>query len=690
MINFDVDFDAGIKNRGNIYRLKKVFDRAKNGESLNIAFLGGSITQGSLSSTEQTCYAYRVFDWWTKEFPNAKLNYINAGIGGTTSQFGVARVEEDVLSQNPDFVIIEFSVNDDATEHFMETYEGLIRKVYTSKTEPAVVCVHNVCYDSGASAEMVHGRIVRHYNLPSVSMRSSVFVNMLNGGILNRDITPDDLHPNDKGHELLAGLIINYLKKVSNGELGEAETVEDVYPNPLTANGYEKSIRYRNINSNPVLKGFIPDTKKQEHVRDTFHYGWTSGKEGDSVTFNVKGSEIAVQYRKSVKLPAPIAKIIVDDDEANAKLLDANFDETWGDCLALDTIVEHGENKEHKVEIRIVETHENDAVPFYLVSLIVSEGADLTNQPIFLEPVCTHNIWGGTRLRTDYEYPVWGDDIGECWGISAHPNGDGTVRAGEYAGKKLSELWENNKELFGNVDLDRFPLLTKIIDAKDDLSIQVHPEDEYAKLHENGSLGKTECWYILDCPEDATLVIGHNATTHEELEQMIHEGRWAEFIRAIPVKKGDFLQINPGTVHAIKGGVLILETQQNSDITYRVYDYDRLQDGKPRQLHVEQSIDVITVPAASIDDSVIDASNLPVNTLNELYACKYYHVYKLNVEGESKICVDAPFMLMSVVEGCGRMGIYSLKKGDHFILPSGMMKQDLVFEGNMEIVASTI
>lgn len=688
MINFDVNFDAGIKNRGNIYRLKKVFDRAKNGEKLNIAFLGGSITQGSLSSTPETCYAYRVFDWWTKTFPQADLTYINAGIGGTTSQFGVARVSEDVLSQKPDFVIIEFSVNDDATEHFMETYEGLVRKVFTSETKPAVVCVHNICYDSGASAEMVHGRIVRHYNLPSVSMRSSVFVNMLNGGILNRDITPDDLHPNDKGHELLAGLITNFLGKVNDGSLGEAEASEDTFPEPLTANGYEKSIRYRNINSNPKLNGWVADTAKQEYVRDTFHYGWTSGKVGDSIIFKVKGSELAVQYRKSVKLPAPIAKIIIDDDEANAKILDANFDETWGDCLALDTIVEHGENKEHKVEIKIVETHEDDAVPFYLVSVIASEGADLTTQPIFLDPVCTHNIWGGTRLRTDYGYQVWGDDIGECWGISAHPNGDGSVRAGEYAGWKLSELWDKKPELFGNVELDRFPLLTKIIDAKDDLSIQVHPEDEYAKVHENGSLGKTECWYILDCPEDATLVIGHNAKTHEELESMIHGGKWSEFIREIPVKKGDFLQINPGTVHAIKGGVLILETQQNSDITYRVYDYDRLQNGKPRDLHVEQSIDVITVPAASAEDSVVDASNLEANKLNELYACKYYHVYKLTVDGACTIDTDAPFMLMSVVEGCGRMGIHSLKKGDHFILPAGIKHAD--FEGNMEIIASTI
>jgi len=112
--------------------------------------------------------------------------------------------------------------------------------------------------------------------------------------------------------------------------------------------------------------------------------------------------------------------------------------------------------------------------------------------------------------------------------------------------------WEKHPELFGNTGMDRFPLLVKIIDAKDDLSIQVHPDDAYAKVHENGSLGKTECWFILDCKENATLVAGHNAKTKEELERMIHEGRWKEFIREIPIKPGDFIQIDPGTVHAIK------------------------------------------------------------------------------------------------------------------------------------------
>ena len=229
-----------------------------------------------------------------------------------------------------------------------------------------------------------------------------------------------------------------------------------------------------------------------------------------------------------------------------------------------------------------------------------------------MNPVFKQMIWGGDRLGKDWGYEIPGDDTGECWAVSAHPNGDCTIKEGTYAGKTLSELWETYPNLFGNTGLDRFPLLIKIIDAKTDLSIQVHPDDAYAKVNENGSLGKTECWYVLDCDEDSSLVIGHNAKDKEELSEMIHHGKWDELIREIPVKKGDFIQINPGTVHAIKGGLMILETQQNSDITYRVYDYGRLTNGKPRELHIDKSIDVITVPAVPIEESVVKVGNLPL------------------------------------------------------------------------------
>ena len=166
---------------------------------------------------------------------------------------------------------------------------------------------------------------------------------------------------------------------------------------------------------------------------------------------------------------------------------------------------------------------------------------------------------------------------------------------------------------------------------------------------------------------------------------MITEKRWSDFIREIPVKKGDFFQINPGTVHAIKGGTLILESQQNSDITYRVYDYDRLSDGKPRPLHVEKSIDVIKAPyVADAPETNLDVT---VNkNMNQLVSCPYYTVWKFDVNGKDSIVMDQSFMLVSITEGSGTIDNTPVKKGDHFIIPAGYDKAE--FEGTLEMIIS--
>ena len=330
---------------------------------------------------------------------------------------------------------------------------------------------------------------------------------------------------------------------------------------------------------------------------------------------------------------------------------------------------------------------------FWYQKVIETNGKTLSvNNPpapiLYLNPVFKQMIWGGERLGKDWPYEIPGNDTGECWAVSAHPNGDCTVREGVYKGKTLSELWAEHPEFFGNIDSDRFPLLVKIIDAKADLSIQVHPDDAYAKVNENGSFGKTECWYVLDCAEDASLVIGHNAKSKEELTDMVHNGRWGELIREIPVKKGDFIQIDPGTVHAIKGGLMILETQQNSDITYRVYDYDRLTDGKPRELHIDKSIDVITVPAKAVEESVIKVGNLPTDQMNLLISCDYYKVWKLDVTKPIELLQEYPFLIVSVIEGDGLINGQMITKGDHFILPNGY--GTAAIQGNLQMILSTV
>ena len=369
-MGYEIHAEKGMVNRGNLYRLKELMKRAEAGDRMTLAFLGGSITQGSLSSEYTNCYAYLVFDWFVKKFPKTAFTYVNAGVGGTTSQFGVSRVGEDVLKYKPDLVMIEFSVNDDNTDFFKETYEGLVRKVYGNPFEPAVLLIHNICYDTGISAEEKHREIGTHYALPSVSMKPTIYQEIISGAIPVRDVTPDDLHPNTQGHAMLAEVITYFLENVYEKRNEDEEKVS--MPDALTANTYEKAQRLQNDNSTPVCKGFTPDDTLKKYVSDTFRGGWTASEKGASITFEVNGSEIAVQYRKSVNKPAPIAIAIVDGDEENAALLDANFEETWGDSLTIETVAHHISKGTHTVEIRLKETHEDDAVPFYLTSVIVS------------------------------------------------------------------------------------------------------------------------------------------------------------------------------------------------------------------------------------------------------------------------------------------------------------------------------
>lgn len=373
-----LDYPKGIVNAGNQKRIMEVMARAGRGEKLCIGFIGGSITQGSLSSTPQTCYAYLVYKWWCETFPQTEFTYVNAGIGGTTSQFGAARVEDDLLSRKPDFVIVEYSVNDEDDAHFMETYEGLVRRIYGAEQRPAVLLVHNVRYDDGKSAERVHECIARHYDLPAVSMRSTIYAEVAAGRIQKRDITPDGLHPNDEGHRLVASVITYLLEQIQEVSKEEKVKIEEEdagteMPTPLSKNAYEKSVRYRNDNCIPLLQGFETDKRVQNGITDCFKRGWTAAKCGATINFCVEGSCIAVQYRKSVKQPTPNAEVIVDGDTEAVLRLDANFDEDWGDKLELVTVLEHGEMRTHEVQIRITEAHEDDVVPFYLVAVIASK-----------------------------------------------------------------------------------------------------------------------------------------------------------------------------------------------------------------------------------------------------------------------------------------------------------------------------
>ncbi|MCP0885969.1 mannose-6-phosphate isomerase, class I [Ligilactobacillus sp. WILCCON 0076] len=313
-------------------------------------------------------------------------------------------------------------------------------------------------------------------------------------------------------------------------------------------------------------------------------------------------------------------------------------------------------------------------------------------QPIFLKPYFQEKIWGGNKLNKVYGYDIPSDRTGECWAISAHPHGTSVVENGPYTGMNLAELWDQHREIFGNAKEDVFPLLTKILDAREDLSVQVHPDDTYALKHEH-ELGKTECWYVLAADEGAEMIYGHHAKTRAELAEWIENGKWDKLLRHVPVKPGDFLYVPSGTVHAIGKGIMVLETQQSSDTTYRLYDFDRVdaKTGKKRELHLKQSIDVINVP--HVDPKLVQKTTMADDIeITRFVKTDFFTVERWRLNGGKGTIKrqDALYTLVSVIEGQGVLTVneqqYKLKKGIHFILPFEVKEWSI--EGTMDIISS--
>lgn len=359
-----------IVGRENLARLKNCMQRAERGEKLTIGFFGGSITQGSLATDHEKCYAYRVFKWWKENFPNAEFSYVNGGIGGTDSHFGISRAETDLLMYQPDVVVVDFSVNDKANEFYQETYEAVIRKILTWVSRPAVILLNNVYYDTGENAQEYHNEIGDWYHVPHISVKNTLYQKMKNGRYTREELTPDGLHPNDKGHELLANEIISFLEQVKKYK--NKQETEVPMPVPMTVNAYEnaKRLTIREISSK--LFGFRADTEEKMGHLDFFKNGWIGERAGDKILFEIEASCIAVQYRKTIKKPARRARMVLDGDISHTRILDGNFEEDWGDCLYLETVLHHGEKKKHSIEIEIMEDEVDEATPFYLLSLVIA------------------------------------------------------------------------------------------------------------------------------------------------------------------------------------------------------------------------------------------------------------------------------------------------------------------------------
>ena len=302
-----------------------------------------------------------------------------------------------------------------------------------------------------------------------------------------------------------------------------------------------------------------------------------------------------------------------------------------------------------------------------------------------LKPSCKDYLWGGTRLRTEFGIEYDRDPLAESWELSCHPDGPSYIVNGEYAGKTLQEYIDaKGKEILGTdcQSFEQFPVLIKFIDAKKDLSIQVHPDNTYA-LKNEGQYGKTEMWYVMDAEEGASLLYGFNReVSEEEFEERIHNHTLLEVLNKVMIHKGDVLFIDPGTIHAIGAGSLIAEIQQNSNVTYRVFDYNRIgKDGKKRQLHVQQALDVVN----------LNPTPLKWDFGPHLATCPYFTVDK--VVGPARgICSEESFVSILIVKGQGTVSCAGecapAKQGDSFVLPAG--SGGWAIDGNCEALVTQL
>ena len=301
-----------------------------------------------------------------------------------------------------------------------------------------------------------------------------------------------------------------------------------------------------------------------------------------------------------------------------------------------------------------------------------------------LKPALKDYLWGGTRLKTEYKMESDLEKVAEAWVLSTHKDGPSVVLNGELCGKTLTEaveifgadcLGENGKKF------SYFPILIKLIDARDDLSVQVHPNDEYA-LKVEGEYGKTEMWYIVDCEEGAALYYGFKEEiSKEEFRKKIADNTITDVLNRVPVKKGDVFFIPSDTIHAIGRGILIAEIQQNSNTTYRVCDYGRLgADGKPRPLHIDKAVEVtnLTPPPESKD--------LSAGTLAE---CEYFKVRLFSTDKQKEIEVDnASFVSLLCLEGEVSFDGVTLVKGDCAFIPANRGK--ITFKGSATLIESRV
>ncbi len=306
--------------------------------------------------------------------------------------------------------------------------------------------------------------------------------------------------------------------------------------------------------------------------------------------------------------------------------------------------------------------------------------------PLFFKPIPFETVWGGTAIKKYYGYDWMPDMTGQAWAFAAQGEKSNVCETAPFEGKTLGELWNSNPELFGDTDRE-FPLIISMLCPCDDLSIQVHPDEEHAKAM-GYAYGKNEAWYFLEAADDASIVFGHNATDEADLRSYIDEGRWSDLLRHLKVRKDDFVYLQSGLLHACGKNVIAYEVQQSTDVTYRFYDYDRTDAaGNKRELHLEQAIGTLhydpELNTETYDAHVVASGGCVRTTYIDNPS---FRIEKIQIDGDAyELCEDT-YELVSVVRGEGTANGVPVKVGSHFLAPKDC---PVTIEGNLTVMMTT-
>ena len=299
-----------------------------------------------------------------------------------------------------------------------------------------------------------------------------------------------------------------------------------------------------------------------------------------------------------------------------------------------------------------------------------------------LKPIPKQTIWGENAVGKYFGYDDFPDDTGQTWCISAHEEGTNVILDGPYAGRTLKDLWENNHELF-QTKTKRFPWIIGLVGPADDLSVQVHPDNEYTIQHHLIDTGKNEGWYFFRCEENSTIVYGHTAKTFDEFKERVLKDEWDELLGHLPVHEDDFIYIPAKTIHAMGKGVLVYEIQQNSNLTYRLFDYHRKDaNGNERQLHLQEAFDNINIPYIREEnkESVIYQNGQRIRTLASNDS---FELTLIDVKDRVQFNPKNHYSFISVLDGLGTLNDTNIKLGNHLLV---LGDEEMIFKGKMKLI----